>query len=136
MPGSGGVQVGLALTPQRGINGALKPGTAMEAEQWPLVQAYGLEGVGRQGFFTMTTAVTDVYADMQAVYVVLDATAVRAVCERALPMFLQHWTELVGIFSRRTAEERLLLTERLAGEPLLSFFAYGTLRPAIGVQVR
>ncbi len=24
----------------------------MQLEQWPLIQAYGLEGVGRDGFFT------------------------------------------------------------------------------------
>jgi hypothetical protein len=127
-------KVGLALTPRCDANGALAPGDAMEAERWPLVQAYGLEGVGRPGFFTMTAAVTDVYAALQAAYVVLDAAAVRAACERSLPMFLHHWAEFVGVFSRKEAGDRLLLTERLAGEPLLSFFAYGTLRPALGVQ--
>jgi hypothetical protein len=31
----------------------------VEVEKWPLLQAYGLEGVGRSGFLTMNTKVLD-----------------------------------------------------------------------------
>lgn len=32
----------------------------MEVETWPLVQAYGMEGVGKNGFFTMNVDIEDV----------------------------------------------------------------------------
>ena len=39
-----------------------------------------------------------------------------------LPMFLQHRQELIKGFNTRSPEDCLTLTERLAGEPLLSRF--------------
>ena len=50
---TGVTTVGVACTP----NG---PGE-METERWPLLQAYGIEGVGRSGFFTMSTNVIDTW---------------------------------------------------------------------------
>jgi hypothetical protein len=35
----------------------LPPSARVALERWPLLQAYGLEGVGRPGFFTLSTQV-------------------------------------------------------------------------------
>lgn len=56
---SAGSKQGAAAAGGAGAGGQIPPGVRleqaalMELERWPLVQAYGLEGVGRQGFFTM-----------------------------------------------------------------------------------
>jgi hypothetical protein len=49
----------------------------MEVEQWPLLQAYGLEGVGRSGFLTMSTKVTDSWQALhEQCYTALDRPGV------------------------------------------------------------
>lgn len=48
--------MGVPLTPKPDGSG----GDPMEVERWPLVQAYGAEGVGRPGFFSLNFQVVDV----------------------------------------------------------------------------
>ena len=45
-------------------NGAV--GAAADIESWPLVQAYGIEGVGRPGFFTMAFEVVNIQEPLRA----------------------------------------------------------------------
>lgn len=47
-------KLGFALSP--GDKGA--PGQSMDVEKWALIQAYGLEGIGRPGFLTMNFEVS------------------------------------------------------------------------------
>ena len=48
---------------------------AMEVEKWPLVQAYGVEGVGRAGFFSMSVKVVDAQPALRRLYTEIDAHA-------------------------------------------------------------
>lgn len=50
-----GIPCGDGAAPQQGapLSLAGNSGALMALERWPLLQAYGLDGVGRSGFFTM-----------------------------------------------------------------------------------
>ncbi len=53
-----------------------RPADAMQLERWPLMLAYGLEGVGKAGFFTQNFKAVDVYSLLQdKVYGQLDGHA-------------------------------------------------------------
>lgn len=107
---------------------SLAGGAAAEAENWPLVQAFGLEGVGRPGFFTMTFEVADAWAPLREVYLRLDGRALEQVLTQALPRLCHAWEEVTSALDKRACSERALLTERAVGEPLLALFAYSTLK--------
>lgn len=106
----------------------LAGGAAAEAENWPLVQAFGLEGVGRPGFFTLAFEVSDVWAPMRDLYLRLDGCALGHVLSVALPRLCHAWEEVASALDKRACSERLLLSERAVGEPLLALFAYSTLK--------
>ena len=122
---TGATTVGVACTP----NG---PGE-METERWPLLQAYGIEGVGRSGFFTMSTKVVDTWDVIhRACFTQLDGAQLRRELARSTPPFRQHWEASIGTMDARRAPGRMTLTPALAFDPLTEFFAYGTLRRPVG----
>ncbi|MEW5311938.1 MAG: hypothetical protein WDW38_003611 [Sanguina aurantia] len=65
----------------------------MGVERWPLLQAYGLDGVGRPGFFTMNFKVWDVNSTIQRVYASLDGRAVQALVSQHCSSLRQQWLE-------------------------------------------
>ena len=122
---TGVTTVGVACTP----NG---PGE-METERWPLLQAYGIEGVGRSGFFTMSTNVIDTWDVIhRACFTQLDGAQLRRELARSTPPFRQHWEASLATMDARRAPGRMTLTPALAFDPLTEFFAYGTLRRPVG----
>ena len=122
---TGVTTVGVACTP----NG---PGE-METERWPLLQAYGIEGVGRSGFFTMSTNVIDTWDVIhRACFTQLDGAQLRRELARSAPPFRQHWEASLATMDARRAPGRMTLTPALAFDPLTEFFAYGTLRCPVG----
>ena len=122
---TGVTTVGVACTP----NG---PGE-METERWPLLQAYGIEGVGRSGFFTMSTNVIDTWDVIhRACFTQLDGAQLRRELARSAPPFRQHWEASLATMDARRAPGRMTLTPALAFDPLTEFFAYGTLRRPVG----
>ncbi len=122
---TGVTTVGVACTP----NG---PGE-METERWPLLQAYGIEGVGRSGFFTMSTTVVDTWDVIhRACFTQLDGAQLRRELARSAPPFRQHWEASLATMDARRAPGRMTLTPALAFDPLTEFFAYGTLRRPVG----
>ncbi|GIL82335.1 hypothetical protein Vretifemale_11240 [Volvox reticuliferus] len=66
-------------------------------EKWPLLQAYGLEGVGRSGFFTMNFQVYDVQPYMQLLYGNLDGRSLEVLVSEAVPTLRQHWDEMLQV---------------------------------------
>ena len=122
---TGVTTVGVACTP----NG---PGE-METERWPLLQAYGIEGVGRSGFFTMSTKVVDTWDVIhRACLTQLDGAQLRRELAKSTPPFRQHWEASLATMDARRAPGRMTLTPALAFDPLTEFFAYGTLRRPVG----
>ncbi|GLI70776.1 hypothetical protein VaNZ11_015810 [Volvox africanus] len=124
-------------------NGAASPQSAapklgaeqlLALEQWPLLQAYGLEGVGRSGFFTMNFQVYDVQPYMQLLYGNLDGRSLEVLVSEAVPTLRQHWDEMLQALGGKAAGQRSGLSERQVAEPLSGFFAYGLLRAVNGVE--
>ncbi|KAG1661518.1 hypothetical protein FOA52_000028 [Chlamydomonas sp. UWO 241] len=99
------------------------PPSTMQLEQWPLLQALGLEGV------------TDVCAQLQdTVYSHLDGHAVERAMGESAATLQQHWFEMIrAVGSKAPGPAAAALTERQVLEPLISYFSYGLLRPAHGV---
>ena len=128
--------VAVALTPRRGAGvdaaaASSVDGDVMETETWPLLQAYGLEGVGRAGFFTMNTRVRDAWRALHVhCYTALDRPAVAWELTGNLPALLQHWTAATSVLDDRTAAQRAALTARHVAEPLTEFHQYGSMRHA------
>ena len=119
--------VGVACTP----NG---PG-AMETEKWPLLQAYGIEGVARSGFFTMSTQVVNTWSVVHAhCFAQLDGAQLRRELTGSIPPFRQHWEASLSAMDARRAPGRMTLTPAVAFDPLCEFFTYGTLRTAVGFK--
>lgn len=66
----------------------------LQIEKWPLIQAYGLDGVGQPGFFTQNMQVSDVTPDLTAIYCQLDAVGVQHVVSQS-SMLSRHWQEMM-----------------------------------------
>ena len=97
----------------------------MELEKWPLVQAYGLDGVGRDGFFTMTRAVVDA------------STSSSDACDRAA-MFTTALIQSDFIRGRESELKESVRALRRAGETFTSKRAQGlgvTWKVAFGVDL-
>eukprot|EP00195_Chlamydomonas_chlamydogama_P002993 CAMPEP_0202922708 /NCGR_PEP_ID=MMETSP1392-20130828/78065_1 /ASSEMBLY_ACC=CAM_ASM_000868 /TAXON_ID=225041 /ORGANISM="Chlamydomonas chlamydogama, Strain SAG 11-48b" /LENGTH=588 /DNA_ID=CAMNT_0049616349 /DNA_START=166 /DNA_END=1928 /DNA_ORIENTATION=- len=116
--------------------GQQNPPDPMVLEKWPLLQAYGLEGVGKSGFFTQNFKATDVHQALHNhVYRELDGHAVEHVVGEGAATLLQHWYEMIRALGHKAPRAAAAdMTERQLAEPLLGYFSYGMLRPAPGVS--
>ncbi|MEW5304242.1 MAG: hypothetical protein WDW36_006866 [Sanguina aurantia] len=129
------LQEGRGVTATAAAAAGLGPPVLMIAEQlmgverWPLLQAYGLDGVGRPGFFTMNFKVWDVNSTVQRVYASLDGRAVQALVSQRCSSLRQQWMETLRVMTRQPAVSREGVTERQLAELLQGFFTYGLVRP-------
>ena len=106
------------------------PNALHDVELWPLVQAYGLEGVGRPGFLSMSHSLVDTSQLLRDVcYAELDARAVDVLARDGCMLLGKHMRELFNVLDMKTPADREHLTEKQVGEPMVSYFAYGSLRP-------
>ncbi|KAG2432090.1 hypothetical protein HXX76_009017 [Chlamydomonas incerta] len=121
--------------PPAGSLPRLGAGELVALERWPLLQAYGLEGVGRSGFFTMNFEVYDVQAALgAAVYGKLDGRAAAVLGGEGAAVLRQHWDEMLLALGGKAAGQRGGLSEKQVAEPLVGYFAYGLLREVPGVE--
>jgi hypothetical protein len=125
---------------------------AAELERWPLAMAYGLEGVGRSGFFTMNFNVQDVGASLRRTcYARLDRASLKRELDHTVPQFLAQWLDVVESLEESSAARRAerfakesetddktdggaTKNERAFAEALFDFFEYGSLRAPLGVR--
>ena len=125
---------------------------AAELERWPLAMAYGLEGVGRSGFFTMNFNVQDVGASLRKTcYARLDRASLKRELDHTVPQFLAQWLDVVESLEESSAARReekfakesetenktdggATRNERAFAEALFDFFEYGSLRAPHGVR--
>ena len=118
-----------------------------EIERWPLAMAYGLEGVGRSGFFTMNFEVKDVCDTLRRTcYARLDRTALTRELDHNVPQFVAQWLDVADALEEASAGKRAALfspvhifdsretNERAFAEALFDFFEYGSLRAPVGVR--
>lgn len=104
------------------------------------MQAFGLDGVGRPGFFSMNFQVSDAFAALQAALLPLDATAALHLAHTEVRAFLESWEDQAALLSLsapsdRQAPEllRAALPPRALEEPLTGAHAHGTQRLPPGV---
>ena len=122
---------------------------AAEIERWPLAMAYGLEGVGRSGFFTMNFEVKDVCDTLRRTcYARLDRAALTRELDHNVPQFVAQWLDVADALEEASAGKRASLfspgrtfdsrekktNERAFAEALFDFFEYGSLRTPVGLR--
>nr|XP_058143440.1 dynein axonemal assembly factor 9 [Dasypus novemcinctus] len=93
-------------------------------EKWPIVQAFALEGIGGDGFFTMKYELQDVSLDLWNVYSKMDPVSLESLLSEDLVAFEHQWTNFFANFDTEIPF-LLELSESQAGEPFRSYFSHG-----------
>ncbi|XP_036040057.1 uncharacterized protein C20orf194 homolog isoform X2 [Onychomys torridus] len=95
-------------------------------EKWPIVQAFALEGIGGDGFFTMKYELQDVSLSLWNVYSKMDPMSLETMLSEDLVVFEHQWTSFFANFDTEIPF-LLELSESQAGEPFRSYFSHGML---------
>ncbi|XP_006894319.1 PREDICTED: uncharacterized protein C20orf194 homolog [Elephantulus edwardii] len=93
-------------------------------EKWPIVQAFALEGIGGDGFFTMKYELQDVSLNLWNVYSRMDPMSLENLLSEDLVAFEHQWTSFFANFDTEIPF-LLELSESQAGEPFRSYFSHG-----------
>ncbi|KAM9059227.1 dynein axonemal assembly factor 9 isoform 1-T1 [Megaptera novaeangliae] len=93
-------------------------------EKWPIVQAFALEGIGGDGFFTMKYELQDVSLNLWNVYSKMDPMSLESLLSEDLVAFERQWTNFFANFDTEIPF-LLELSESQAGEPFRSYFSHG-----------
>nr|XP_045011764.1 dynein axonemal assembly factor 9 isoform X3 [Jaculus jaculus] len=93
-------------------------------EKWPIVQAFALEGIGGDGFFTMKYELQDVSLNLWNVYSKMDPMSLENLLSEDLVAFEHQWTSFFANFDTEIPF-LLELSEYQAGEPFRSYFSHG-----------
>ncbi|XP_066488259.1 dynein axonemal assembly factor 9 [Tiliqua scincoides] len=93
-------------------------------EKWPIVQAFALEGIGGDGFFTMKYELMDVSVDLWKIYGKMDPASLENLLSEDLVNFEHQWTNFFANFDTEIPFI-LELSESQAGEPFRSYFSHG-----------
>uniref|UniRef100_A0A8C8RS65 Chromosome 20 open reading frame 194 n=1 Tax=Pelusios castaneus TaxID=367368 RepID=A0A8C8RS65_9SAUR len=93
-------------------------------EKWPIVQAFALEGIGGDGFFTMKYELMDVSMDLWKTYSKMDPVALDDLLFEDLMTFEHQWISFFADFDTEIPFI-LELSESQAGEPFRSYFSHG-----------
>uniref|UniRef100_A0A8B9G0E3 Chromosome 20 open reading frame 194 n=1 Tax=Amazona collaria TaxID=241587 RepID=A0A8B9G0E3_9PSIT len=93
-------------------------------EKWPIVQAFALEGIGGDGFFTMKYELMDVSVDLWKTYSKMDPVSLEDLLFEDLMVFEHQWTKFFANFDTEIPFI-LELSESQAGEPFRSYFSHG-----------
>ncbi|KAM5246114.1 dynein axonemal assembly factor 9 [Ctenodactylus gundi] len=93
-------------------------------EKWPIVQAFALEGIGGDGFFTMKYELQDISLNLWNVYSKMDPMSFENLLSEDLVAFEHQWTSFFANFDTEIPF-LLELSESQAGEPFRSYFSHG-----------
>ncbi|XP_039335392.1 dynein axonemal assembly factor 9 isoform X2 [Saimiri boliviensis] len=93
-------------------------------EKWPIVQAFALEGIGGDGFFTMKYELQDVSLNLWNIYNKMDPMSLESLLSEDLVAFEHQWTSFFANFDTEIPF-LLELSESQAGEPFRSYFSHG-----------
>ncbi|XP_053407607.1 dynein axonemal assembly factor 9-like isoform X1 [Mercenaria mercenaria] len=98
----------------------------MLIEKWPIIQIYGVEGVGSGGFFTMQHEVTDVSEQVHKLYNYMDPVALENMVVEQVSKLERQWqTMLSTVDVSLSGSNHGALTEKKCFEPLKSFYVHG-----------
>ncbi|QDZ19091.1 hypothetical protein A3770_02p16090 [Chloropicon primus] len=100
----------------------------MNVESWPLIQSYGIEGVGRSGFFTMNFKTQSLFESIQRVYHQLDGQAFTRMARGTLYMFTKHFSEVMSLLDRESLHNLVELEESDLLEPFADYYSCGIAR--------
>uniref|UniRef100_A0A8C5SGY7 Dynein axonemal assembly factor 9 n=1 Tax=Laticauda laticaudata TaxID=8630 RepID=A0A8C5SGY7_LATLA len=93
-------------------------------EKWPIVQAFALEGIGGDGFFTMKYELMDVSLDLWKAYSKVDPNSLESLLDEDLMTFEHQWANFFANFDTEIPF-MLELSESQTGEPFRSYFSHG-----------
>ena len=84
-----------------------------EMESWPLVQAYGLEGIGRGGFFTMSFSVFEIGEVLKRkCYNRLDRASLHWEIRNPVAQFTRHYNEAIDSLGEVSSAKRETFVEQ------------------------
>ncbi|KFO20530.1 hypothetical protein H920_18071 [Fukomys damarensis] len=106
------------------LDGHLQIFDMFVVEKWPIVQAFALEGIGGDGFFTMKYELQDVSLNLWNVYSKMDPVSLENLVTEDLVAFEHQWTNFFANFDTEIPF-LLELSESQAGEPFRSYFSHG-----------
>ncbi|RXM33416.1 hypothetical protein EOD39_5446 [Acipenser ruthenus] len=85
-------------------------------EKWPIIQAFGLEGIGVGGFFTMKHKLIDVSEKLWQTYSMMDPVALEILLTEDLVTFEKQWASFYSNFDIDSHSYIMELSEAQAGE--------------------
>ncbi|MGH0144748.1 UNVERIFIED_CONTAM: hypothetical protein FKN15_053528 [Acipenser sinensis] len=85
-------------------------------EKWPIIQAFGLEGIGVGGFFTMKHKLIDVSEKLWQTYSMMDPVALEILLTEDLVTFEKQWASFYSNFDIDSHSCIMELSEAQAGE--------------------
>uniref|UniRef100_A0A7S2S4U4 DAAF9 N-terminal domain-containing protein n=1 Tax=Mucochytrium quahogii TaxID=96639 RepID=A0A7S2S4U4_9STRA len=98
-------------------------------EQWPLVQAFGLDEFHTGGFLSATHTIFHLAESLCALWSHIDSTLTTVSGESQ--HLLNHWNTSVRLISKQVRERGIVdFSPHVLFEPLMSFFEFGTIRPS------
>ncbi|KAL4231528.1 hypothetical protein ACF0H5_009109 [Mactra antiquata] len=101
---------------------------AMLIEKWPIIQVYGVEGVGGGGFFTMRHDVVDISSSCHQIYEYMDPVALETLIIEQVTKLDRQWQTMLSVVSVTISNSSAMygtLTEDKVFEPLRSFYLHG-----------
>ncbi|KAK1175386.1 hypothetical protein AOXY_G28 [Acipenser oxyrinchus oxyrinchus] len=94
-------------------------------EKWPIIQAFGLEGIGVGGFFTMKHKLIDVSEKLWQTYSMMDPVALEILLTEDLVTFEKQWASFYSNFDIDSHSYIMELSEAQAGEPFRNYCTHG-----------
>ena len=119
-------RIGIPLPPA-----GFAPGDPLVVEEWPLIQAFGIEGVGRSGFFTMNMQVVDVLGELHDAIATVDSGMVYHI-ERCTTHLLDSWGQAMSAVGGADPKARAEVPLSTMLSPLTALWEAGQLRLPLG----
>eukprot|EP00794_Sanderia_malayensis_P005595 gene5594-6284_t len=98
----------------------------MFIEQWPLIQAYAVEGIGSGGFFTMKHEVIDATELLSEALCSFDPLSLELLLTKQVKQFDKQWETLVKTMDVIGSQNLPSLTEESIVEPLQTYYQHAT----------
>ena len=94
----------------------------LKIESWPLIQSYGIEGIGKSGFFTMNFKCLSLNEELSTLYPQVDGQAFLTLLQNSLPMFKKHADEVFSLVGRESLYDLMEMEESDIIEPFIDYY--------------
>ena len=106
----------------------------LQIESWPLIQSYGIEGVGKSGFFTMNFETLSLSEEISSLFPKIDGQAFVDIVRTSVPMFLKHFEDVTAVLDRECLSGFKDLDEADVIEPFEDYYSCRNIRAGSEVQ--